>query len=69
MLWTFHRGTQRLEFEIRSVPRSSQNVIRHPDGYETTEMFVDDADLNERVKDLQHSLLASGWFVSGDGRR
>ena len=71
MLWTFQRGSEVLHYEIRHAEDGSgfELVFHQPDGRQTCEQFPDSSALNQRVIELQKSLLADGWFVASGSRR
>src|SRR3990172_8578832 len=63
MIWFFHRGTERLQYEIREAPEPSayELVVQRPDGTREVEQFPDTVRLLERSLELQRELLAHGW--------
>jgi len=65
MIWFFHRGTERLQYEIREAPEPSayELVVQRPDGTREVEQFPDTVRLLERSLELQRELLAHGWVT------
>jgi len=71
MIWFFHRGGERLQYEIREAetPNGYELVIRQPDGQERVERFPDAIRLLERSLELQRSLVSEGWAAHSSRQR
>jgi hypothetical protein len=71
MIWFFHRGQERLQYEIREAegPAGYELVIRRPDGEERVERFPDSIHLLERSLELQRTLVADGWAAQSSRQR
>ena len=71
MLWSFHRGSEHLVYEIRNRTDAGgfELIIRKPDGSETIERFADHTEVDRRAAELQRELLDNGWWLAGDPRR
>ena len=71
MIWFFHRGPDRLQYEIREAdgPVGYELVVRHPDGTQRIERFPDSVRLLERSLELQRSLVSDGWAADSADQR
>ncbi len=71
MIWFFHRGEERLQYEIRESnrPVGYELVVRRPDGEERIERFPDSIHLLERSLELQRTLAAEGWAADSASQR
>lgn len=71
MIWFFHRGQERLQYEIREAdePAGYELVVRRPDGQEEIEQFPDSIRLLERSLELQRALVAEGWAADSADQR
>ena len=71
MIWFFHRGTDRLQYEIREAEGASsyELVVREPGGAVRVERFQDTISLLERSLELQRALVAEGWAADRSAQR
>ena len=71
MIWFFHRGTDRLQYEIREAEGAScyELVVREACGVVRVERFQDTISLLERSLELQRALVAEGWAADRSAQR
>jgi hypothetical protein len=71
MIWFFHRGADRLQYEIRESegPSGYELVVRRPGGVVRVEHFGDTITLLERSLELQRALVAEGWAADRSTQR
>jgi hypothetical protein len=71
MIWFFHRGPDRLQYEIRLTEGASgyELVVMGPDGVPRVERFDDTISLLERSLELQRTLVTEGWAADRSAQR
>jgi len=69
MLWTFTRGSARVNIEVRRAPESGsyELVVDYPDGREVVERFRNPRRLVNRMLNVQERLARNGWLPMGRG--
>jgi hypothetical protein len=61
MMWSFSRGDERLQWEVRRSGASYQLCLQRPDGTSTIQNVESARDLLERVHEIPRALLTEGW--------